>query len=285
MKPVPGACRSAGSTASTTSSAEGTPVAPGVSDQRQSSEPESTRERQPRAGRGPQLVVVAAGDGGEVADGQLVQGRVPGEVLALVDDLPVAGDPLVHPAEPGPVVAGLVVGVRPRVRGVTTGRLDRQRGAGQVHRLVEAALLLAHEREQPGVPPVVAVGRRGPLDDLPGLRGHGGGAGERDRRHRDAEQQGVRRASARGGAAAARSRRARAGRRRARGCARAACCAGRAGGPRRAVARRRPARRTRDPSRASAAWPRAKVGSSATARDTASSAPPCRRRSAPTPTL
>ena len=77
--------------------------------------------------------------------------------------------PVIQPsiqARPAGVVAGLVVRVGPGVRRVAGAGLDVQGQAGQLHRLVEAALLLPHEREQPGEPPVVAVRRRAPLDDL-----------------------------------------------------------------------------------------------------------------------
>ena len=69
------------------------------------------------------------------------------------------------------MVAGLVVHVGTGVDGVTRCRLDLHRAPRQGHRLVEAALLLADERQQPGVPPVVAVGRLGALDDRPGVPG------------------------------------------------------------------------------------------------------------------
>ena len=61
--------------------------------------------------------------------------------------------------------------------------------AGQVHRLVPAALLLPDERQQPAVPPVVAVPGAGPLDDVPGLLGYRGDPGESDRGYGDREQQ------------------------------------------------------------------------------------------------
>jgi hypothetical protein len=68
-------------------------------------------------------------------------------------------------------------------------RLDGQRRAGERHRLVEAALLLADEGQQPGEPPVVAVRRYRTLDDRPRLFRQLGDTRERDRRHRGRQQQ------------------------------------------------------------------------------------------------
>ena len=68
-----------------TRSRPGTSAASGVSAQRNSSEPVSTSARQPSAVLGPQLGVVPPADGVEVAEGQLVQRRVPGEVAEAVD--------------------------------------------------------------------------------------------------------------------------------------------------------------------------------------------------------
>ena len=65
-----------------------------------------------------QLALVAGADRVEVAEGQLVQGGVPGEVAQAVGRGAVADDPLVHPRQAADVVAGLVVRVRPGVRGV-----------------------------------------------------------------------------------------------------------------------------------------------------------------------
>ena len=116
--------------------------------------------------------------------------------LRLSTEAPGAGDPAVHPGQPAGVVAGLVVRVRPGVRGVAGAGLGVEGQAGQLHRLVEPALLLAHEREQPGEPPVVAVRGGAALDDLPRVLRHGRHAGEGDGRDRDREQQGVRRVPA-----------------------------------------------------------------------------------------
>ena len=194
---------------------------------------------------GTQLCVVPPPDGVEVAQRELVQGGVPGEVAQAVDRRAVAGDPAVHPGQTRSVVAGLVVGVRPRVGGVAGAGLDGQRPAAQLHRLVEAALLLADEGEQPGEPPVVAVRRDRPLDDRPGLLRHLGDPGERDRRHRGREQQRVQGVRREVGDQRSRVAGDVAARRRARGCARARCRAPRAGTRRGAEPRCPPRRRAR----------------------------------------
>jgi hypothetical protein len=139
----------------------------------------------------PELGVVAAPDRVEVAGRQLVQGCVPGEVGQAVGARTVAGDPVIHPGQSRDVVAGLVVRVRPGVGRVTGGGLGGERRAGEVHRLVEQPLLLAHEREQAGVPPVVAVRRSALLHDPPRLLRHRGHPGEGDRGHRHRQQQRV----------------------------------------------------------------------------------------------
>ena len=105
----------------------------------------------------------------------------------------------------------------------------------------------------------------GPLDDLPGLLGHGGHPGERDGRHRDREQQGVARVVREVADQRAPSRR------RCAGTPRrdvAALAVGARAGVQRGVRSRASTStgaQSSWPSSASAAWPRAKVGSRATA--------------------
>ena len=91
-----------------------------VGRQRPAEEQRPGVDERPAAERavGAQLRVVAAAYGVEVAERQLVQRRVPGEVAEAVGAGAVAADPVVHPGEAGVVVAGLVVRVRPGVRGV-----------------------------------------------------------------------------------------------------------------------------------------------------------------------
>ena len=227
---------------------------------------------------GPQLGLVATADGVEVADRELVERRVPGEVAQAVGVRPVAAHPVVHPGQPGAVVAGLVVGVGSRVGAVPgVGRLG-ERACRRGPWLRRSALLLADEAEQSGVPPVVAVRRRRALHDRPGLLGHLGDAGEGDRRHRHRQQQGIggvglevaddRRSSRRAGGRAIACTWLRS-----RAVAVAAC---------RSASRIRAAMSTSMhmswPIRASAAWPRAKVGSSTIEVAKPDSAP-ARRRS------
>src|SRR5690606_5973522 len=138
-----------------------------------------------------QLGVPASPHRGQVAGRQLVQGRVPGEVRALVGRRSGGVDPVVEPGETGGVVAGLVVHVGPSVRRVAGGRLLRQRAGGEVVCLVEPPLLLPDEREQPRVPPVRAVRGGAPLDDGPRLLRHGRDTGEGDGRDGGREQQRV----------------------------------------------------------------------------------------------
>ena len=87
------------------------------------------------------------------------------------------------------MVAGFVVHVGPGVYRVPRRRFLGQRAVGEVRRLVPPFLLLPDEGEQPGVPPVVAVRRRQPLDERPGFLRYLGHTGERDRRYRDAEHE------------------------------------------------------------------------------------------------
>jgi len=75
---------------------------------------------------GTQLRVVPRSDGVEVAERELVEGGVPGEVAEAVDRGAVARDPAVHPGQPGGVVAGLVVRVCAGVSGVPGAGLDGQ---------------------------------------------------------------------------------------------------------------------------------------------------------------
>ena len=81
------------------------------------------------------------------------------------------------------VATRLVEDVRECVRGVPGCRLGRKCADRQVVGLVEAALLLPDEGQQPAVPPVRAEHRTGGLDQRPGLLGYLDGAGEGDRRH------------------------------------------------------------------------------------------------------
>ena len=223
------------STTASTSSMPGTAALPGVSAQRHSSEPGVDQAAAAHAGR--------AGAAGRRSGGGPRRGRpVDSSCIAACQEKWLrlstcgagAGDPAVHPGEPGRVVAGLVVRVRPGVRRVAGARLDVEREAGELHRLVEAALLLAHERQQPGEPPVVAVRRGAALDDPPGVLRAPGDAGERDGRHRDASSSASGGAGRGGRPAGAESPRDVGGDRVRRGCARARCCGGRAA-PRRAA--------------------------------------------------
>ena len=166
---VAGRSRTSRPATSATSAMSGTRSAPGVIAQRNSSDPLSTSARQPRPCSGRSCASYRRRTAAEVAQRQLVQRRVPREVAQALGRRAVAGHPVVHPGQPGLVVAGLVVRVRAGVRGVAGGRLVGQRAAGQLHRLVEPALLLAHERQQAGEPPVVAVRRGRALDDRPRL--------------------------------------------------------------------------------------------------------------------
>ncbi|WP_245994103.1 hypothetical protein [Nocardioides immobilis] len=131
---------------------------------------------------------VATADRLEVAERELVQRRVPGEVGEALGLCSLAGHPRVHPGQPGHVVAGLVVGVRPRVGGVTGRRVRGQCSPRERHGVVVPPLLLAHEGEEAEEPGVVSVRRRCFLDDRPRLGRNLGHAGEGDRGHRDGQQ-------------------------------------------------------------------------------------------------
>ena len=152
-----------------------------------------------------------------------MQRGVPGEVAQAVDRRAVAGHPGVHPGQPGHVVAGLVVRVRPGVGGVAgAGSTASERQVSSIASSkrpcswrTKASSPVNHQSS-----PYAGIG---PLDDRPRLLGHLGDAGERDRRHRGGEQQRVAAGRPRGARPAAGSRRARGGRPRARGCARARC--------------------------------------------------------------
>ena len=148
----------------------------------------STSARHAVGCRALELLGVALPYGVEVAQRQLVQRGVPGEVGQALSLRPVAGHPGVHPGQPRVMVAGLVVGVGPRVGGMPCRRIRRQRRARQVHRFVVVPLLLADEREQAEEPRVVAVRRRCALDDRPRLCGHLGHAGEGNRGHGHGQQ-------------------------------------------------------------------------------------------------
>ena len=184
---VAGRSRTSRPATAATSSMAGTWAAPGRDRPPEQQRPAVDERPAAEAVLRPQLRVVPPPDGVQVAQRQLVQGGVPGEVAQALGRRAVTGHPAVHPGQPGLVVAGLVVRVRPRMRGVTGARLLGQRAAGQLHRLVVAALLLPDEREQSGEPPVVAVRRDRALHDRPRLLGHLGHAGERDRRARPSE--------------------------------------------------------------------------------------------------
>ena len=99
-------------------------------------------------------------------------------------------DPLVEPRQPGRVLAGLVEHVGPRVHGVPGRRLDRQGVRRERLGLAPSLLVLAHEGQLAGVPPVVAVAPSQALDEVGGLAA-GGEAAERDGRHRHAHGEGV----------------------------------------------------------------------------------------------
>ena len=115
---------------------------------------------------------------------------MPGEVRAVVGLGAAGADPLVEPRQPGRVLAGLVEHVGPRVDRVPGGRLDRQGVGGERLGLAPSLLVLAHERQLAGVPPVVAVAPPQALDQVGGLAA-GGEAAERDGRHRHAHGEGV----------------------------------------------------------------------------------------------
>ncbi len=118
-----------------------------------------------------------------------MQGGVPREVSDRVDLGAVLSDPPIHPGQARPVVGGLVVRVRSRMRGMTGSGLFAQRPTGELHGLVVTVLFLADEREQAWVPPVVAVRRPGPFDDLPGLLRDGRHARKGDRGYGGREQE------------------------------------------------------------------------------------------------
>ncbi len=142
-------------------------------------------------GRRGELAVVALAHRLGVADGQVVQRRVPGEVRAVRRGATALGDPVVEPDAAALVLAGLVHHVGLRVHGVTRGGLAEQRALGEQPGLVEAALVLPGEGEQRDVPPVVAVRRGEPVDQVPRLLLDVGDPGERDRRHRRRDGQDV----------------------------------------------------------------------------------------------
>ena len=137
-----------------------------------------------------QLTLVAPTHGVDVALHELVQGGVPGEVRAVVGLRPATADPAVEPGEPVGVLARLVVDVGASVHRVPGRRLDREGVRRQLLGLAPALLVLAHERELAGVPPVVAVGAPQPLHELRGLAA-GGEAAERDGRYGDAHRERV----------------------------------------------------------------------------------------------
>ena len=181
---------------------------PGVSAHRNSSDPVSTSARQPRPCSGRSWASYRRRTASRSPSDSSCSAACQAKWLRLSIEAP---SPVTQPsiqARPGHVVAGLVVRVRPGVGGVAGARLDGQRPAAELHRLVEAALLLAHEGQQPGEPPVVAVRRDGLLDDRPGLLGDLGHAGEGDRRHRGREQQRVAAGTPPGAPPAVASRRA-----------------------------------------------------------------------------
>src|SRR6185295_5702595 len=97
-----------------------------------------------------QLALVATAHGVDVALHELVQGRVPGEVRAVVGLGTAAADPAVEPGEALGVLAGLVVHVGTGVHGVARRGLDRQRVRREVLGLAPALLVLADERELAG---------------------------------------------------------------------------------------------------------------------------------------
>ena len=219
---------------------------PGVSAQRKSSEPVSTRARQPR--RAARAAAASRSDGvrrrGRRATARAAP-RARRSGSGCRSPAPVAGDPVVHPGQAGLVVAGLVVRVRPGVRGVPGASAPR--ASERQERSIASSKRPCSWRTNASRPvnhqssPYAGIARS---TIAPGLAGHLGDAGEGDRRHRGREQHGVARVGRRGADAAGASRRAGGRRRRARGCARARSRAAACVQRRRAAGRRRRRRRT-----------------------------------------
>ena len=148
------------------------------------------QDAEPLALRRGELRVPTPLDRVDVTQAELVQRRVPGRVAAeLSGGVGASGEPAVEPVETARVVRGLVVHVRGGVDRMAGERLDLQCALGQGERIVVTLLLLAYEREQAQVEPVVPVRRGGALHERPDLGRGLGDTGERDGRERDVEEQ------------------------------------------------------------------------------------------------